>query len=235
MRPMSTSLLAGAALSAVVLSLALPRNSSAETVKLVPPPADSGPSATTASETAVLAGGCFWGVQGVFQHVDGVTSAVSGYAGGTAEDASYPSVSSGTTGHAESVKVTYDPRKVSFGRLLQIYFSVVADPTILNAQGPDSGRQYRTAIFAMTPRQAEVAKGYIAQLQGARVFARPIVTEVTTGAAFYPAEAYHQNYLTEHPHNPYIARNDIPKVEGLRQLFAGEYREAPVLTAASAD
>ena len=142
-------------------------------------------------ETAILAGGCFLGgVQGVFQHVKGVRSAVAGYAGGTAEEASYPTVSGGTTGHAESVKVTFDPREVSFGKLLQIYFSVVADPTTLNAQGPDHGSQYRTAIFATTPRQAEVARGYVAQLSGAHVFPAPIVTEVATGQTFYPAEAY---------------------------------------------
>lgn len=233
-RPMSATLLAAAALAATALALALPRVSSAETAKLVPAPTSDAPSAA-ASEKAILAGGCFWGVQGVFQHVRGVTSAVSGYAGGGAQDASYPSVSSGTTGHAESVEITYDPRQVSFGKLLQIYFSVVADPTTLNAQGPDRGPQYRSAVFATTADQLRVAKDYIAQLQGARVFAEPIVTEVAAGQAFYPAEAYHQNYLTLHPHSPYIAFNDMPKVEGLRKFFAGEYREAPALVAAASN
>ncbi len=237
-RPLS-AVLAGAALSGVVLLLALPRASRAETVKLVPPPAVEAShvparSETTApSETTILAGGCFWGVQGVFQHVDGVTSAVSGYTGGTAEDASYPTVSGGATGHAESVKVTFDPRKVSFGKLLQIYFSVVADPTTLNAQGPDSGSQYRSAIFATTPEQASIAKSYIGQLEEAHVFAAPIVTQVDTGKTFYPAETYHQNYLTEHPRSSYIMFNDLPKVEGLHKLFASDYREAPVLATAA--
>ena len=231
-RPMNAVLLATAAISASVLALVLPASSSAETTKLVPPPAmDAASGAKT--ETAVLAGGCFWGVQGVFQHVRGVQSAVSGYAGGASEDASYPAVSGGLTGHAESVKVTYDPRQVSFGKLLQIYFSVVADPTTLNAQGPDHGTQYRAAIFATTPQQAEIAKGYVAQLSAAHVFNSPIVTEIATGKSFYPAEAYHQNYLTEHPQNSYIAFNDIPKVEGLRKLFATEYREAPALVTAA--
>ena len=232
-RPTSAILLAGAVFSAAVLALALPRSIHAETIAVVPPPGlDVAPDGA-ASQTAVLAGGCFWGVQGVFQHVAGVTSAVSGYAGGAAEDASYPSTSSGTTGHAESVRITFDPRTVSFGKLLQIYFSVVADPTTLNAQGPDRGPQYRTAVFATTPEQAAVARRYIAQLGDAHAFHAPIVTEVTTGQTFYPAEPYHQDYLTQHPGNSYIAFNDIPKVEGLRKLFADVYRETPVLTNAS--
>ncbi|WP_158809232.1 peptide-methionine (S)-S-oxide reductase MsrA, partial [Beijerinckia sp. L45] len=189
------------------------------------------PEATSA--TAVLAGGCFWGVQGVFQHVNGVTSAVSGYSGGSKANASYPVVSTGTTGHAESVKITYDPRKVSFGKILQIYFSVVADPTMLNAQGPDEGTQYRSDIFATTPEQAHVATRYIAQLQAAHVYSAPIVTTVTSFKAFYPAEGYHQNYLTEHPTAGYIAVNDMPKVDGLKALFGADYRQAPVLVAAS--
>ena len=203
---------------------------------MVPAPAlDETAGADAAPATAVFAGGCFWGVQGVYQHVDGVLGAVSGYSGGSKRDAHYPTVSTGTTGHAESVKITYDPRKVTYGKLLQIYFSVVADPTILSAQGPDEGPQYRSDIFATTPKQAEIAKAYIAQLGGARAFARPIVTKVDAFTAFYPAEGYHQNYLTEHPHNPYIAINDMPKVDGLKALFADTYRDTPILTAASAE
>ncbi len=232
-RPTSAVLLAGAVLSAAVLALALPRSIHAETIALVPPPSLDVATDGAANQTAVFAGGCFWGVQGVFQHVAGVTGAVSGYTGGGAEDASYRAISSGTTGHAESVQITFDPREVSFGKLLQIYFSVVADPTTLNAQGPDRGPQYRTAIFATTPEQAAVARRYIAQLGDVHAFPAPIVTEVTTGQTFYPAESYHQDYLTRHPHSPYIAFNDVPKVEGLRKLFADAYRETPVLTSAS--
>jgi peptide-methionine (S)-S-oxide reductase len=228
-------LLAGMALGGFALFSGLPRTVSAETMKMVPAPMLDETAADGATATAVFAGGCFWGVQGVYQHVDGVLNAVSGYSGGSKTNASYPLVSSGTTGHAESVKITYDPRKVTYGKLLQIYFSVVADPTTLNAQGPDSGTQYRTDIFTTTPKQAEIAKAYIDQLGSAHAFAQPIVTKVSAFKAFYPAEAYHQNYLTEHPHSPYIAINDMPKVEGLKSLFSGSYRDAPVLTAASVD
>lgn len=201
----------------------------AEAAKLVPPPTQDVPTGNAAEATAVFAGGCFWGVQGVFQHVKGVKSAVSGYAGGNKASASYPVVSSGTTGHAESVKVTYDPRQVSYGELLRIYFSVVADPTTLNRQGPDEGPQYRGALFTMDEGQAKVAQAYIDQLQGAHVFASPIVTKVTPFRGFYPAEAYHQNYLTRHPDDPYIAYNDIPKVEALKSLFPDKYVRDPVL------
>ena len=229
-------ILAGVALGATAILSGLPHAVSAETMKMVPAPAlDETAGAEAAPAIAVFAGGCFWGVQGVYQHVDGVLSAVSGYSGGSKLNASYPIVSTGTTGHAESVKITYDPRKVTYGKLLQIYFSVVADPTTLNAQGPDEGPQYRSDIFATTPKQAEIAKAYIAQLGGAHAFARPIVTKVDAFTAFYPAEGYHQNYLTEHPHNPYIAINDMPKVDGLKALFADTYRDTPILTAASAD
>jgi peptide-methionine (S)-S-oxide reductase len=224
--------LAGGVLTLGAATFLAPHPSSADTMKMVPAPAvDETAKGGATTETAVLAGGCFWGVQGVFQHVVGVTSAVSGYSGGAAEDASYPVVSSGTTGHAESVKITYDPRKVSFGKLLQIYFSVVTDPTMLNAQGPDEGTQYRSDIFATSPEQAQVAKTYIAQLQAAHVFGAPIVTKVTPFKAFYAAEGYHQNYLTEHPNAGYIAINDMPKVEGLKALFGSDYRQTPVLVA----
>jgi peptide-methionine (S)-S-oxide reductase len=229
-RFISTVLLAGVAFASLATALVAARGVSAETMALVPPPiVDPTPASAVVSAKAVLAGGCFWGVQGVFQHVKGVTSAVAGYSGGSAENASYPIVSSGTTGHAESVEITYDPHVVSYGALLRIYFSVVTDPTTLNAQGPDEGTQYRSDIFATTPEQAEIAERYIAQLEAAHVFAAPIVTKVTPFQAFYPAESYHQNYLTLHPDQPYIAINDMPKVEGLKHLFGKEYRSDPVL------
>ena len=185
------------------------------------------------SETIVLAGGCFWGVQGVFQHVDGVTKAVSGYSGGTVAKPSYEQVSSSTTGHAESVEVTFDPHKVSLGKLLQIYFSVAHNPTELNYQGPDQGTQYRSAIFYKTDEQRHVADAYVAQLGAAKAFGDPIVTEVTKFTAFYPAEDYHQDYLTLHPDQPYIAFNDLPKVANLKRLFPDLYRNKPVLVFAS--
>jgi peptide-methionine (S)-S-oxide reductase len=206
--------------------------SSAEEAHAVPAPARDEPAGTATSEVAILAGGCFWGVQGVFQHVAGVASAVSGYAGGDDTGAHYDRVSSGTTGHAESVKITYDPRKISYGRLLQIYFSVAHDPTELNRQGPDSGTQYRSAIFPTTAKQADEAKAYIAQLNQARVFDSAIVTRIEPDRAFYPAEAYHQDFLTLHPTYPYIAINDVPKVESLKRLFPALYRPEPVLVAA---
>ncbi|MBL0371139.1 peptide-methionine (S)-S-oxide reductase MsrA [Rhizobium sp. KVB221] len=180
-------------------------------------------------ETAVLAGGCFWGIQGVFQHVTGVVDATSGYAGGSKADAVYDIVGTGTTGHAEAVKITFDPSKISYGRLLQIYFSASHDPTQLNRQGPDKGTQYRTAIFPTNDEQASVAKAYIAQLDSAKVFERPIVTKVEPGKAFFVAEDYHQNFLELNPTYPYIAYVDMPKIENLKRLFPGEYRQKPVL------
>ncbi|MDR3462160.1 MAG: peptide-methionine (S)-S-oxide reductase MsrA [Beijerinckiaceae bacterium] len=225
---------AGAAAAALTASVAISHRAAAEQVRLTPAPAvDEVPKPGVSSATAVFAGGCFWGVQGVFQHVKGVTSAVSGYAGGTKADASYQTVSSGSTGHAESVMVTYDPREITYGELLRIYFSVVADPTTLDAQGPDEGPQYRTDLFATTPEQAKIAKDYIAQLEQAHVYAAPIVTKISPFTTFYQAEGYHQNYLTLHPNNPYIAANDIPKVEGLKALFGKDYRPNPVLTPAT--
>jgi peptide-methionine (S)-S-oxide reductase len=192
---------------------------------------DEAPASGT--ETIALAGGCFWGVQGVFQHVNGVVSATSGYAGGAKNTAQYETVSTGTTGHAETVKVVFDPQKVSLGHLLQIYFSVAHDPTELNRQGPDSGTQYRSAIFPTSPEQARVAKAYIDQLNHAKVFDAAIVTKIEPDKAFYPAEGYHQNFLTTHPTYPYIAINDIPKVEDLKRMFPQEYRSEPVLVAAN--
>lgn len=181
------------------------------------------------SETAVFAGGCFWGVQGVFQHVKGVQKALSGYAGGAAKTAEYEQVSEGDTGHAESVQVTFDPTQVSYGSLLQIYFSVAHNPTELNRQGPDSGTQYRSALFPVNADQQRVAQAYITQLDAAHAFNKPIVTKLETYNGFYPAEDYHQDFLTEHPSYPYIVINDMPKVAQLKQMFAQRYQEKPVL------
>nr|WP_256675736.1 peptide-methionine (S)-S-oxide reductase MsrA [Pseudomonas sp. R5(2019)] len=185
--------------------------------------------AKTGSQTLVVAGGCFWGVQGVFQHVKGVTRAVSGYAGGAADTADYERVSDGDTGHAEAVQVTFDPAQVSYGTLLQIFFSVVHNPTELNRQGPDSGTQYRSAIFPQSPEQQQVAQAYIAQLDAAGVYGKPIVTRLERFNGFYPAEDYHQDFLTEHPMYPYIVVNDLPKVAQLKKLFPDRYRDEPVL------
>ncbi|OCC01624.1 peptide-methionine (S)-S-oxide reductase [Labrys sp. WJW] len=205
-------------------------SSAEEAPRLVSPPTlDSRPGA--ASEMAVLAGGCFWGVQGVFQHVKGVSSAVSGYAGGTAGTARYETVSTGSTGHAEAVRIRFDPRQISYGQILQIYFSVAHDPTQLNRQGPDSGTQYRSQIFTTSAEQARIAAAYVSQLDGAHSFASPIVTRIAPLQGFFPAEAYHQDYLTRHPTQPYIAINDLPKVAALRQLFPAVYRNDPVLVA----
>ncbi len=181
-------------------------------------------------QSIVLSGGCFWGVQGVFEHVRGVTRAVSGYAGGAAGTAEYETVSTGTTGHAESVQITYDPQRVSLGKLLQIFFSVALDPTQVNRQGPDDGTQYRSEIWYATPEQARVAQAYIAQLNAAHVFHERIATSVDKLPGFYPAEAYHQDFLAHNPDYPYIAMNDIPKVQALQLLFPSDYRADPVLT-----
>ncbi|HYO00725.1 MAG TPA: peptide-methionine (S)-S-oxide reductase MsrA [Mycobacterium sp.] len=193
------------------------------------PQVDEPAAASGAQETAVLAGGCFWGVQGVFQHVKGITKAESGYAGGQQAAADYETVSTGTTGHAESVRITYDPTQVTFGQLLRIYFSVVQDPTQLNRQGPDEGTQYRSAIFAQDATQQRVAEGYIAQLSQAAVFPGPIVTKVEPNTGFFPAEQYHQDFLNSNPSYPYIAMNDMPKLDDLERLFPDEYRAQPVL------
>lgn len=201
---------------------------------MIPPPvlddlpARAGPSKGSA-EVAVLAGGCFWGVQAVYQRVHGVSQAVSGYAGGTAATARYEAVGSGSTGHAEAVRITYDPRQVSYGRLLQIFFSVAHDPTQLDRQGPDQGPQYRSTVFPEDPRQERIARAYIAQLDRARSFPRPLVTTIEAGRRFYPAESYHQDYLTRHPDNPYIVANDMPKLDELKRMFPERYRAAPAL------
>ena len=195
----------------------------------LPPPAVDAPPGEATSAVVVLAGGCFWGVQGVFQHVKGVTSAVSGYAGGDKRSAEYETVSTGRTGHAESVQVTFDPRQISYGRVLQIFFSVAHDPTELNRQGPDTGTQYRSAIFPTSTDQANVAKAYVAQLDQAHAFKRTIVTKIESDRTFYPAEGYHQDFLTRNPRYPYIVINDLPKIEDLKRLMPEVYREAPVL------
>lgn len=205
--------------------------SSAETARRLPPPAVDETSGAS-REVAVLAGGCFWGVQGVFQHVDGVISAVSGYAGGSRDTAQYEATSSGRTGHAESVQITFDPHRITYGRLLQIYFSVAHDPTELNRQGPDVGTQYRSTVFPQNPEQSRIAAAYIAQLNATKVFPTPIVTTIEPGKEFYPAEPHHQDYLTLHPHQPYIVFNDLPKVQALKKWYPDSYRETPVLVAA---
>jgi len=179
--------------------------------------------------TAVFAGGCFWGVEAVFENVTGVTEAVSGYSGGSLAAPTYEQVSSGRTGHAESVRVTYDPSRVTYGQLLKVFFAVAHDPTQLNRQGPDRGTQYRSAIFPMNEKQAEVAKAYIAQLDQAKMFHSKIVTKIEPGHEFYPAEGYHQDFLVLHPNYPYIVFNDLPKVRNLKRLFPDLYREKPAL------
>ena len=179
---------------------------------------------TTTQQAAVFAGGCFWGVQAVFQHVKGVVSATSGYSGGTAATATYEAVSNGTTGHAEAVKVVYDPARITYGQLLKIYFAVAHNPTELDRQGPDTGPQYRSGIFAVTAEQQRSAASYIGQLDAAHVYPRKIVTTVTALSAFYPAEDYHQNYAARHPYDPYIVINDRPKVERLKQQFPELYK-----------
>ena len=205
-------------------------SSAAEKAVKLPPPAVDATVAGT-QETAVFAGGCFWGVQAVFQHTNGVLNAVSGYAGGRKESANYEMVGSGQTGHAEAVQVTYDPRVVTYGKLLQIYFSVAHDPTQLNRQGPDHGTQYRSALFYRDAGQKQVAERYIAQLEAARAFPSKIVTQLAPLNAFYPAEDYHQDYATLHPSSPYIATFDAPKIANLKTTLPEVWREKPVLVA----
>lgn len=202
----------------------------------VPPPAVDEPTASpSAHETALLAGGCFWGVQGVFEHVKGVDRAVSGYAGGADATAHYDQVSTGTTGHAESVQITYNPSQITYGQLLRIYFSVVDDPTQLNKQGPDVGTQYRSAIFPQNETQKHIATAYIAQLDDAKVFDAPIVTRIENAATFLPAEAHHQDFLNSNPTYPYIAINDMPKLDDLKRQYPDLYREQPVLVLAESN
>jgi len=179
-------------------------------------------------QTAVLAGGCFWGLQGMFQHVQGVTKVVSGYSGGTRETAHYDMVSTERTGHAESVEITFDPKRISYGQLLQLFFSVAHDPTQLNRQGPDRGPSYRSEIFFSSPAQERIARAYVEQLTQANVFKEPIVTRIEPLKAFYPAEDYHQDFLVRNPTYPYIVRNDLPKIDNLKRVYPGLYREAAV-------
>ena len=222
----------GTLLFVPILGLAMSAARAAEPAVSLPPPALDAPAAA-AAQTIVLAGGCFWGVQAVFQHTKGVTSAVSGYAGGDKQTAHYEMVGTGRTGHAESDAVTFDPRQISYGKILQIYFSVVHNPTELNYQGPDHGPQYRSAIFYANDEQKKVAEAYIAQLDKAHVFPQPIVTQLEALHGFYPAEDYHQDFAVLHPSYPYIVFNDLPKVDNLKRLFASEYREMPVTVMAS--
>jgi peptide-methionine (S)-S-oxide reductase len=212
-----------AALAAVALFFFYARASARPAVAVPAPAVDVPRAGEPGRETVVLAGGCFWGIEAVFEHVKGVTDATSGYAGGTADDARYELVSEGTTGHAESVRVTYDPSQVTLGQLLQIFFSVAHDPTEVNRQGPDTGTQYRSAIFVNSPAQKRVVDAYIAQLDASKVYPKRIATEVASLRAFYPAEAYHQDYAALHPHNPYIVINDAPKVTQLREMFPALY------------
>lgn len=198
----------------------------AESSIALPNPALDAPLASVrGKQTAVLAGGCFWGIQAVFQHVKGVKEATSGYSGGSVASPDYEEVSSGNTGHAESVKITFDPSQVSYGQLLKVFFSVAHDPTELNRQGPDTGTQYRSVIFYGDEEQQRIAQAYVAQLEQAKLFAAPIVTQVVPLKAFYVAESYHQNYASLHPDNPYIAINDAPKVEHLRLQLPDMYKK----------
>ncbi len=194
----------------------------------IPAPALDPPAASR-TETAVIAGGCFWGVQAVFQHVKGVRQALSGYAGGARDTADYATVSGGHSGHAEAVRITFDPRQISYGQLLQIYFSVAHDPTQLNRQGPDSGPQYRSAVFPANEAQREVAQAYIAQLNQSKAYPKPLATTVEALQGFYPAEDYHQDYLARNPGSLYIVINDLPKLANLAQTFPRHYQDRPVL------
>jgi peptide-methionine (S)-S-oxide reductase len=226
MKSSQTWLCGAAALAAVAL---LVPARAAEDMHVVPAPAlDMKPSATP--QTAVLSGGCFWGVQGVFEHVKGVTRVLAGYSGGAKSTADYETVSGGSTGHAESVQITYDPQKISYGKILQIFFSVALDPTMKDAQGPDSGTQYRSEIFFASPEQQKVAAAYIAQLDAAHTYGAPIATRVDKLTGFYPAEAYHQDFLETHPDYPYIVYNDMPKVAALKTLFPDLYTREPHLS-----
>jgi peptide-methionine (S)-S-oxide reductase len=226
--------IAGALLLIPVLGFAVNRARAAEPAVTIPAPTqDLAAPAGGGTQTIVLAGGCFWGVQGVFEYTKGVTSAVSGYSGGTKDTAHYEMVGTERTGHAESVQVTFDPGQISYGKILQIYFSVAHNPTELNYQGPDSGPSYRSAIFYANDEQKRIAEAYIAQLDQAHVFKTPIVTKLEAFKGFYPAEDYHQDFLVLHPTYPYIVINDQPKVGNLKRLFADQYRDTPVTVMAS--
>jgi peptide-methionine (S)-S-oxide reductase len=218
---MSRSLFRNVAM--VFISTTLACNAATAAVAIPNPKVDAPLAAAKGEQTAVLAGGCFWGIEAVFEHVKGVTGVTSGYSGGAANTATYEMVSEGDTGHAESVRITYDPSQVSYGQLLKVFFAVAHDPTVLNRQGPDTGTQYRSAIFYSDAVQKRIAQAYIEQLNQAKVFARPMVTQVVGLKAFYAAEAYHQGYLAHHPDQPYIVINDLPKVANLRDLLPELY------------
>jgi peptide-methionine (S)-S-oxide reductase len=223
-----------AAIAAVSLASLSVLPARADGIVTIAPPSGQAPPSGSGLETAVLAGGCFWGIQAVYQHVNGVTNAVSGYAGGTVKNPDYETVSSGTTGHAESVKITFDPRVVSYGKILQVFFSIAHNPTTLDRQGPDEGTQYRSEIFPQSEAQATIARDYIAQLGASHAFKYPIVTKIgTVGTPFYPAESYHQDYATLHPYAPYIVFNDAPKIANLKKAFPELWRDKPVTVAAA--
>ena len=205
-----------------------------EPARVIPAPlVDETKMHAATTEVAVLSGGCFWGMQGVFEHVKGVREVVAGYAGGSAATAQYETVSSGETGNAESVKITFDPSVVSYGEILRVFFSVAHDPTELNRQGPDTGTQYRSDIFSANPMQEKIAHAYVTQLATAHVFHDPIVTRIDRFAGFYPAEGYHQDYLLHNPDNPYIVINDLPKIANLKRVYPDLYRESPVRLASA--
>jgi peptide-methionine (S)-S-oxide reductase len=229
MSNLSSRLIAAAAVGLLGVTLWRSGLLNAEPAAMIPPPKLDIPKAAGALQTAVISGGCFWGVQGVFEHVRGVTKVLSGYAGGEKSTAQYEEVSTGTTGHAESVQITFDPAQITYGQLLQIALSVAFDPTELNRQGPDSGTQYRSEFFYADDTQRNIATAYIEQLTQAHAFARPIVTRVDALHGFYPAEDYHQDYLYLHPSQPYIAINDVPKVNNLKRLFPDLYTPQPML------
>jgi peptide-methionine (S)-S-oxide reductase len=214
-------------LLAALIGAPLPATA-AEPAVVIPAPALDDPRAAGPLQTAVLAGGCFWGVQGVYEHVRGVKQVLSGYSGGSKATAEYEVVSRGRTGHAESVQIRFDPKEISYGEILRIYFSVVHDPTQLDQQGPDSGPQYRSNIFYASSAQRKIAQAYIVQLDQAKVFERPIVTRVDPLKAFYPAEEYHQDFLQHNPNHPYIVINDLPKIDNLRKIFPTYFREPPI-------
>jgi peptide-methionine (S)-S-oxide reductase len=227
---LKSSLVIGAAILALGVGSLAPSASAEDLRKQIPAPTLDAPKTGAATtETAVLAGGCFWGQQGVFEHVKGVTKVVAGYSGGKKETAHYQLVGTETTGHAESVEITFDPRVVSFGDLLKIYFSVSHDPTQLNRQGPDSGPSYRSEIFFNTPMQQKIAEAYVKQLTDAKIFPLPIVTRIEANKGFYPAEDYHQDYLIYNPNAGYIVVNDLPKIAALKKVWPNMYRDQPVM------
>jgi peptide-methionine (S)-S-oxide reductase len=223
-----------AALALAALALAACRLGADAINQVIPAPALDTPAAeATGPQVAVLAGGCFWGLQGMFEHVQGVTRVVAGYSGGSKATAHYPMVGTETTGHAESVEITFDPKRISYGQLLRLYFAVAHDPTELNRQGPDSGPSYRSEIFFSSPTQERIARAYLDQLTRAKVFNAPIVTKIEPMKGFYPAEGYHQDFLIHNPTYPYIVRNDLPKIDALKRVYPEIYREAPVTLASA--